>query len=322
MLEDLHAREELIEVGGDHVLERHEAAVLRERQEPLEQRRHLDPREVRCARRPGRAARTARFSERLQMYGNGRPESTASGVRTGKIFSLNISFSSSRCAGVELVPPLDPHAGARRAPASRPRRTCARALGQRDDLGRDRGQLLAAASGRRRTACATPASTCCFRPATRTWKNSSRLLAKIARNLARSSSGSDLVLGQRQHARVEVDPRQLPVQEPVLGCGGCVAPASVPERHSFARSLRACYVGRCALGARPTTALYGYGRTIRGARRPGPPLGQIYQRSPDLRKGGSPPHSSVRRPPSARPQPALSRRSRLDSSSGVPHCQQ
>ena len=34
-----------------------------------------------------------------------------------------------------------------------------------------------------------PAAICCLRPATRTWKNSSRLLAKIARKRTRSSSG-------------------------------------------------------------------------------------------------------------------------------------
>ena len=41
-------------------------------------------------------------------------------------------------------------------------------------------------SGERST---LPASTCWRRPATRTWKNSSRLPAKMARNLTRSSSG-------------------------------------------------------------------------------------------------------------------------------------
>ena len=34
-----------------------------------------------------------------------------------------------------------------------------------------------------------PAATCCLSPATRTWKNSSRLLLKMPRNLSRSSSG-------------------------------------------------------------------------------------------------------------------------------------
>ncbi len=36
---------------------------------------------------------------------------------------------------------------------------------------------------------ATPAISCSFNPATRTWKNSSRLEAKMAMNFARSSSG-------------------------------------------------------------------------------------------------------------------------------------
>ena len=52
-----------------------------------------------------------------------------------------------------------------------------------------RGELLRRRSGRRATAATVPASTCWRRPATRTWKNSSRLPAKIARNLTRSSSG-------------------------------------------------------------------------------------------------------------------------------------
>ncbi len=44
-------------------------------------------------------------------------------------------------------------------------------------------------SGRRASGATLPASTCWRRPATRTWKNSSRLPAKMARNLTRSRSG-------------------------------------------------------------------------------------------------------------------------------------
>ena len=54
-------------------------------------------------------------------------------------------------------------------------------------------------------------------PATRTMKNSSRLLAKMARKRARSSSGSVRVLGQLQHPLVELQPGDLAVEEPVLG---------------------------------------------------------------------------------------------------------
>ena len=58
-LEHLHAGEQLLEVLGDDVLERHEPLVA-ERHEPAEDRRHLDPGEVLLAglrvahqRRPG-----------------------------------------------------------------------------------------------------------------------------------------------------------------------------------------------------------------------------------------------------------------------------
>ena len=63
---------------------------------------------------------------------------------------------------------------------------------------------------------ATPAAIRRLRPATRTMKNSSRLLAKIARKRVRSSSGQLLVLGERQHALVEAQPGQLAVEEAVL----------------------------------------------------------------------------------------------------------
>ena len=46
--QDLHAREEQVEVGGDHLLERHERRRVVGGQEALEQRRHLDPRELRA----------------------------------------------------------------------------------------------------------------------------------------------------------------------------------------------------------------------------------------------------------------------------------
>ncbi len=44
--QDLHAREEQVEVGGDHLLERHERRCVVGGQESLEEGRHLDPREL------------------------------------------------------------------------------------------------------------------------------------------------------------------------------------------------------------------------------------------------------------------------------------
>ena len=63
---------------------------------------------------------------------------------------------------------------------------------------------------------ATPAAMRRLRPATRTMKNSSRLLAKIARKRARSSSGRVGVLGELEDPLVEAEPGDLPVDEAVL----------------------------------------------------------------------------------------------------------
>ena len=78
-------------------------------------------------------------------------------------------------------------------------------------------ELLRRACARRATVPARPAATWSFSPATRTWKNSSRFWLKMARNLARSSSGTCGSLGQGQHPRVEVEPGQLAVQQAVSG---------------------------------------------------------------------------------------------------------
>ena len=64
---------------------------------------------------------------------------------------------------------------------------------------------------------ASPVTMRRLRPATRTMKNSSRLLAKIARKLARSSSGQRRVLGEFEHALVEREPAQLAVEVAVGG---------------------------------------------------------------------------------------------------------
>ena len=57
-----------------------------------------------------------------------------------------------------------------------------------------------------------PASTWSCSPATRIMKNSSRFDVKIAANFTRSSSGTFGVLGELQHAVVEVQPGELAVE--------------------------------------------------------------------------------------------------------------
>ena len=63
---------------------------------------------------------------------------------------------------------------------------------------------------------ATPASIRRFRPATRTMKNSSRLLAKMARNRARSSSGRSGSSASSSTRLLNLQPGELAVEEPVV----------------------------------------------------------------------------------------------------------
>ena len=85
-----------------------------------------------------------------------------------------------------------------------------------------------AARGRRSSARRGPVMMRRFRPATRTMKNSSRLLAKIARKFARSSTGQRRVLGELEHPLVERQPAQLAVEVAVGGQLG--APSSRTAR--------------------------------------------------------------------------------------------
>ena len=63
---------------------------------------------------------------------------------------------------------------------------------------------------------ATPAAIRRLRPATRTMKNSSRLLAKIARNRRPLEQRQAVVLGQLEDPLVEAQPGELAVEEDVV----------------------------------------------------------------------------------------------------------
>ena len=58
-----------------------------------------------------------------------------------------------------------------------------------------------------------PARTWPLRPATRTMKNSSRLLAEIDRKRTRSNSGWLAFCGFLEHAAIELQPRQFAVDK-------------------------------------------------------------------------------------------------------------
>ena len=149
--EDLHPREELVEVGGDELLERQEVARARPRRgacgperspsghEARQDLRDLDPRELALLRSPGPRASTASESDRLERNGNGCPGSTASGVSTGKTERAEVGPRPLLGLGVEqALPVADPDAAPRPAPgaAPRPAAPCAVLELPADDLAR------------------------------------------------------------------------------------------------------------------------------------------------------------------------------------------
>ena len=122
----------------------------------------------------------------VEMYGNGWPGSTASGVRTGKISSRKRWRSASWCSGMAA------YSTSSTPSAASVRRTSTKIAEWSATSSSTRSRAAASCSSAVRPSgerATLPASTCWRRPATRTWKNSSRLPAKMARNLTRSSSG-------------------------------------------------------------------------------------------------------------------------------------
>ena len=102
------------------------------------------------------------------------------------------------------------------------------------------------------------ASSWSWTPATRTMKNSSRLVVKIARNFSALHQRQRLVLGELQHAIVEVEPRQLAVDVDRAASATAAAAASVvgvvPPRPSSI-AVAASSSNRVLAHVTPTLAL-------------------------------------------------------------------
>ena len=141
--------------------------------------------------RPPCFTTTARFLLRFEMYGNGWPGSNASGVRTGKMSVRKKLARYSLIAGVKSA-------------TSRKWTPSAASSGRSDSFQqRDRLPIIVSARPRMAISCCSV-----FRPsgerssmparyffssvASRTMKNSSRLVPLMPRNLTRSSSGCAL----------------------------------------------------------------------------------------------------------------------------------
>ena len=140
--------------------------------------------------------------------GRGRP-SRRSGCRASSSAGTSSLANTAACAVDELVDPVADRAELVDEVEAVGRWWCA-------------GRPRAAPSGRR--------------PAPRRTRRGCSL--KMARNFARSSSGTVGVLGEGEHPGVEVEPRELAVEERArtrTGPGGCTSRASAPTATVRAR---------------------------------------------------------------------------------------
>ena len=154
---------------------------------------------------------TARFSERFEMYGNGWPGSTASGVSTGKIRCSNVSTrnfssSSSRSSHRDSRTPLSARAGhdlVEEQPLL--------ALDQRLDPLAHLDELLAGGApvGRGH---AEPGGHLLLQAGHPHLEELVEVLAEDGEELGPLEERHRLVGRQGQHPLVEVEPGQLPVQ--------------------------------------------------------------------------------------------------------------
>ncbi len=75
-------------MGGDDLFERNEALTVGQLTNRGSSGGTFTRAKRRSHGRSGRVTTTAKFSDRCEMYGNGWPGSTASGVSTGKMRSV------------------------------------------------------------------------------------------------------------------------------------------------------------------------------------------------------------------------------------------
>ena len=140
--DDFHSRERAPEVRADDLLERHEVVRPRRARESSAAGSSAPSRaRSESRRRVGSRISTASESERFEMYGNGCPGSTASGVSTGKICDSKYSSISPHSAAREVAHAEETDV-VRRGLVEKRREAAALHRAQARDLGVDRVELL------------------------------------------------------------------------------------------------------------------------------------------------------------------------------------
>ena len=233
--DDLHAREQERQVGGDDA----PPAARRCVSSPAATNRSRSggtfTRAKRIRRSAGSRSQTARLSDRFEMYGNGCPGSTASGVRTGKTRSTKVAVELRARVLRELVPAQDADAGARQARLEVAGEVPRVAHGQRVGPLGDEPQLRRGVQPVGREERRARPSSCRRRRGDADLVELVEVAGEDRGELHPLEQGQLGVLGQRQHPLVEVEPRQLAVQEPAripAGIGASLIGRLRRGRHS------------------------------------------------------------------------------------------
>ena len=177
-LDDLHAGEQVGEVGRDDLVDGHEVGGF-DLEQARQDLRHLHPREdalvgVRVAQADGdRQAQRRDVRERVAGIDRERRQDREDLVEEA-LAQLVVVLGDRR-----VVDDLDPSASSSSRRRSRKIAECSATSSRMRSRAATSCSAGVRPSGERVTA---PASTCWRRPAIRTWKNSSRLPAKMARN--------------------------------------------------------------------------------------------------------------------------------------------
>ena len=198
---------------ADHVLERQQQPAARRPRRTAAAARA--PSRARSAprRSPGRARARRGSARGPRCTGTAGPARRRAASAPGRSRARRAGRARPARRLVAVVDAADRGCPRRRAPgmsAFFQRRDCARSSRS------TRSRIAASASRGVSPSCertGSPDAAWSIRPATRTMKNSSRFEEKIAQNLTRSSSGSGLVRREREHALVEVEPRELAVEQ-------------------------------------------------------------------------------------------------------------
>ena len=227
---DLHAGEELLQVGADHLLQGHEPLAVGQHDEPGQQRRHLDPGEAAL-----RGARVPDDHTEVEREGGDVREGVAGVDRQwgqhGEDATLELVGQPDPVLVVELGPAGEPDPDVGQLTADRAEEGLVGAGDEERGSSEDRLELLR--SGH--PVDAAPADTgrdTLLQPCDAHLEELVQVVAEDRKELHPLQQRGRRILGQSQHPSVEVEPRQLTVEVAALVGRHGAEPTNAPRTHS------------------------------------------------------------------------------------------